>query len=67
MNTHERDFSAAAAIDRHDVRRKAEILRAEQTVRIFRGLARTLSAGYSKLASYGASIGATYHTPKALY
>ncbi|NQU69814.1 MAG: hypothetical protein HQ514_04655 [Rhodospirillales bacterium] len=65
MNTHELDFSIATDIDREEVRRKAEAMRAEQAVRIFQGLGRLISTGYAKLASYGAVIHKSYRTPMA--
>jgi hypothetical protein len=67
MNTQKIDFSTATNIDRDQVKRNAEELRAEQTVRFIQGLGRILSDGYAKLANYGAVIHNGYRTPTALY
>ncbi len=58
MNTHEIDFSPAPPITEHEIRRRVEKLLAQQAVRIFQGLARLISTGYSRLATHGAELNA---------
>ena len=67
MNTQEVKFSPASFFTAQEVRRQAELLRAEQAAWIFRGIFRSAAAGYSRLATYGAKINTAYRTPKALY
>ena len=67
MNTHEIDYNPANFSAAHDIRRNAEQLRSEQTVRLIQGLGRAIAAGYAKLASYGAVINSSYRTPTAMY
>jgi hypothetical protein len=66
MNINETEISPTA-FTAQNVRRDAELLRAEQSAQIFRGFFKSIARGYARLASYGESISTSYQTPRALY
>lgn len=63
MKTNETTFNPTDITGFYNVTRDAQELRAAQTARIFRVLARWFVSGYSRLVSHGASINAA-HRPK---
>lgn len=67
MNTPETKLSPTTVFTEQDVRRKAGELRAETTVRMFRGLARLLSAGYARLAARGAEMNNPARSSRGLF
>ena len=67
MNSQKIDFTSATDIDRDAVRRKAEELRGEQVVRLIQGLGRILSAGYSRLATYGEEMNVPARSSRGLF
>lgn len=60
-------FSEVTPVSVHQVRWQAEKLRSDQAARIFRSLARLISAGYGRLSSHGAEMNIPARSSRGLF